>query len=195
MPTIIHTLYEEDPESREILLGICIGTFLDGECYAFATALNVGLGWPMIGLMDGDVIRHVVVQRSDGKLHDARGPISEEELGNPFGLTLPYKLRTIVQDDLVRAGESSEVRANTIRRARMLAEAIWPELPWKDSFATRATAFADELEALSRKHRLWIRSPVPGAVPVLAIGEDDEDGYKLRPTIDGITFTINRYFA
>lgn len=194
MPTIIYTLCKEDPRSHETIRDLCIGIFLDGECYAFATALSVGLGWPMIGLMDGKVIRHVVVQDHDGNLHDARGLIKEEEfgLGGPFGLKPPYDLRKVSASDLVRDGESSEVRANTVRRARMMAETIWPELPWRNSFAARATAFADELETLSKKHGLWIRSPVPAAAPLLAISHDDEDGYTLRPTIDGITFTIDR---
>lgn len=197
MPAIIRTLYEEDTESTEALRDMCVQTFLDGECYAFATALHEGLGWPMIGLMDGDVIRHVAVQSPDGKLYDARGLIKEEEfgLGGPFGLRPPYDLRRVSVGDLVRTGEPSEFRARTVRRARMVAEAIWPELPWQDSFATRVTAFANELEALSRKHGLWIRSPVPAAAPVLAIGDDAEGGYKLRPTADGTTFTIDRYFA
>lgn len=196
MPTIISALLEEDSESHEILRDTCIRIFLDGECYAFAIALHKGLGWPMIGLMDGDVIRHVTVQRPDGKMHDARGFIKEEKfgLGCPFGLKPPYDLKEVTIDDLVRIGEPLEVRANTVRRARMIAEAIWPELPWLDNFATRVTAFANELEALSRKHGLWIRSPVPAAAPVLAIGDNDEGGYKLRPTVCGTTFTIDRYF-
>jgi hypothetical protein len=151
----------------------------------------------MIGLMDGKVICHVAVQDPNGNMYDARGPIKEAEfgLGGPFGLKPPYNLREVSAGDLVRPGEPPEARVRSVRRARGLAEAIWPELPWQDSLAARATAFADELEILSRKHKLWIRSPVPAAAPVLAMGGDDEGGYALHPTIDGITFTIDRYFS
>lgn len=194
MTTRIRHLIEGDEESHNILHDLCLSIFLDGECYAFATALHRGLDWPMIGLMNGDEVRHVAVQSPDGRLHDVRGYVSEEEFGQPFGLSYPCMLKVVTEDDLLRDGEHHEVRENTIRRAKKLSEAIWPELPWKDTFALRVSAFANELEALSRKHKLWIRSPVPASLPVIAIGDDDEGGYDLRPTFDGVTFTIDRYF-
>jgi hypothetical protein len=195
MPTITHTLRDIDPESIDVLHGMCVQIFLDGECYAFATALSEGLAWPMIGLMDGQVIRHVGVKSPEGNVYDARGHISEEVFANGFGLTPPYIVRTVIKEELGRVGESIEVRANSVRLARKLAEAIWPELPWKESLSSRVRAFADELETLSRKHGLWIRSAIPAAVPVIATGDTEEGGYKLLPTFDGCTFTIERYFA
>lgn len=59
MPTI--TCRSEDPEDVETLHALCLSTYLDGECYAFATALHEGLGWPIIGLMHNGEIRHALV--------------------------------------------------------------------------------------------------------------------------------------
>lgn len=116
-------------------------------------------------------------------------------MGRPFDLPPPYDLREVAVADLVREGEPDYTRAHSVHVARRFAEAIWPELPWKESFAKRVVAFADELEALCRKHKLWIRASVPATAPLIALGEDDEGGYQLRPTVDGMTFTIDRYFG
>lgn len=192
MPTLVHTL-KEDAAALDTLHDLCRYTFLDGECYAFATALSEGLGWPIVGLMNGTEIRHAAVRSPDGKLHDVRGFVSEEEFGHPFGFCPPYEMRELSVADLHRDGEPPEMRASSVRMARKMAEAIWPDLPWIGSLAERMSAFADEFEILCRKHRLWIQSPVPATAPVIAFGEDDEGGYELRPTADGITFTIDRY--
>ncbi len=194
MPTIIHKLLEQDEESWEALHEECLTMYLDGACYAFATALHQGLGWPIVGLMNGEVIRHAAVQSPDGRLHDVRGFISEEQFGSPFGFAPPYTLRAISMDNLRRDEEPEEVRLNAVRRARRTAEILWPELPWQKSFTARVSAFADELEILSKKHGLWIRAAVPGARPLLAVSGYDEGGYELSPTHDGLTFTIDRYF-
>jgi len=194
MPTIIHTL-EEDGEHGERLHGMSRGHFLDGECYAFATALHQGLGWKMLGLRQGDTIRHVVVTNTRGKYFDARGFISEEELGTPFGLVPPHDLYEVTENDLGRDGETIEARECSVRIARQIAEALWPKLPWKESFASRASAFADDLETLSRKHRIWIMPPVPASPPVLAESFDREGGYELRPTEGAFSFTIDRWFT
>ena len=87
MTTLIQTL---DDESREPIHSMCISTYLDGECYAFATALYEGLGWEIVGIMEDDVIRHVVVRSPcDGLYYDVRGNVPETELGQPFGLSAP----------------------------------------------------------------------------------------------------------
>ena len=194
MPTLI--LRSEDPDEIETLRALCLSTYLDGECYAFATALHEGLGWPIIGLMHNGEIRHALVQDPEGLLHDVRGVIRKEaHVGQPFDLLPPYDLRQVTVADLVREGEPDYMRAHSVRMARRLAEAIWPELPWKESFAKRVVAFANEFETLCRKHGLWIRASVPASAPLIALGEDDEGGYQLRPTVDGMTFTIDRYFG
>ena len=192
MPTRIEKL---DRESIEVLHDMSVSVYLDGECYAFAIALHEGLGWPIIGLMNGSEIRHAAVRSPDGRLHDVRGVVSEKEFGKPFGLSSLCRLREVTVKDLRRLGESEEVRRRSVAMARKMAEAMWPELPWKDSVVQRTRVFCDELEALCRKYRLWIRSPYPAAKPMLAVGQGDEGGYEICPTVDGLTFTVDRYFS
>jgi hypothetical protein len=183
---------ELNAESHDVLHRQCLAIYLDGECYAFATALHEGLGWPMIGLMDGDVIRHVAATDPNGVLHDVRGPISEKEFGEPFDFRPPYDLQEVSVGKLVRAGKTKEKRVGSVKFARRWAEKLWPTLPWLDSEAMRITNFGDELEALSRKHGLWIRAPYPASKPVLATGEGDEAGYGVYLSDDGISYAIDR---
>ena len=167
MTTVIKRLEQED---LGFLHEMCRSIYLEGECYAFATALHRGLGWPMVGIMDfidstdKKVIRHVAVKSPDEILYDARGVVSDEELGVPFDLHSPYEMRTVTEDELVRDRETAEVRERSIRMAQKFAETLWPNLPWKESFESRVKAFADALESLSREHELWIRSPVPASL-------------------------------
>ena len=192
MPTMIKTL---DGEAAQCMRGIAESGFLDGECYAFAIALSRGLGWPIVGLYPTEastIPRHAAVYGPDKRIHDVRGPLGQRstEFGAPFGIAPPYYLRPMSEDDLRNVRPVVE---HTIRLARRIAEHLWPHLPWIESEAQRARAFADELEVLSRKHRLWIRGMAPAMLPLLAKGEDDEGGYVLKPTDDGMTFTIDRY--
>jgi hypothetical protein len=62
-----------DTESAEFIRDLLIGTCLDGQCYEFAFAVSRGTGYPMIGLIVDDVIRHVAVALPDGRYLDARG--------------------------------------------------------------------------------------------------------------------------
>lgn len=178
-------------EERGCLHDMARAMFLDGECYAFAVALSRGLGRPMVGLMRGDEIRHATVYMISHLLHDVRGIFSQEDpkLGEPFGMSPPYTLRTITEGDLLAV---RPVHERTIATAARFAEAIWPNLPWTNSRARRAAAFAEELEALSRKHKFWIRAPYPAAMPILCDGMDDEAGYTLQHTCDASSFTIDR---
>jgi hypothetical protein len=189
MPTILHTL-EQCPEDHEMLHDLFRGVFLEGECYAFAMALNQGLGWPMVGLMKGDVIWHAGVRSLEGRIHDVRGYVTEDEFGGYF-LSPPFNLREITADELYA---TRPVDDYTIKRARQLAEVLWPELPWIESHAMKVKAFADELEALSRKYGFWICAGVPADPPRLFTGAGEEGGYIVRPTMDGQAHTINRYF-
>lgn len=187
---IIHSL-REDPEAYEMLHALCTGMYLGGECYAFAAALHEGLGWPIIGLMAGDVLRHAAVRSPDGRLIDARGFILEEEFGTPFGITPPYHLTEVCRIDL-REGETEKGRASSTLRARRYAEILFPELPWKDSLLQRAAAFLAELEAISQKYGLWLRPATPAGQPILYERYGDESGYEIRPTHNGFGFTLDR---
>jgi hypothetical protein len=190
MPTWLKSLAKAD------LQRICDGiraVHLDGECYALAIALHRGLGWPMLGLMHENVIRHAVVSRPKSGFWDARGHISERRLGEPFGLQPPYTLRDITEDDL---RQQRPVHELGISRASKMAAIVWPHLPWKEgTLQKRVLAFLDDLEAVSRKHNLWVRGPVPTCLPIIAEGDNDEGGYVMTPTDDGLGYVFDRYFT
>ncbi len=190
MTTILHKL-EQNPEDHELLRSLFRSTYLDGECYAFAIALHRGLNWPIVGLMKGDVVWHAGVRSPDDRVHDIRGFLTEDEFGGHF-LSPPFTFHNVSESDLLAI---RPVHDYTIKHARRLAEVLWPDLPWIESTASKITAFTDELEALCRKHGLWIRGAVPANPPRLFIGGGDEGGYEVRPTIDGIAYTIDQYLA
>ena len=79
--TLTITFENLDAENIQLLYDFCTGVYLDGECYAFAVALQQNLGWPIMGLMHGGTIRHALLQRPDGGLFDARGPIKSKDAG------------------------------------------------------------------------------------------------------------------
>jgi hypothetical protein len=187
MATFVEKLKEKD---RTSLIGMFGSIFLDGECYAFAIALHQGLGCPLIGLMEGDVIRHAGVRCPNGGIRDVRGELTEDNFGDHF-LSAPHLIRDISIDELYLTRPIDEI---SIMRARRLAEAAWPDLPWIQSLAKNMKAFTDELEKLSRKHGIWIRSCVPASPPHLSYGDDAESGYELLPALDGGGFTINRSY-
>ena len=189
MTTLIKTLGDE---SREAIHSICLATYLDGECYAFATALHEGLGWDIVGVMQGDMIRHAVVRCPDGDLYDVRGKVSEKELGQPFDMSAPYDLKLVEIADLVREKEPPQARILSVAAARRFAEKLWPELPWTNGESEWVRAFCDELEALCRRHKLWIRAPYPGGKPVLSPHAGDEAGFTAQPTDDGLGYVIDR---
>ena len=176
----------------------CVRIYLDGNCYPFAIALHRALGWPIIGLMHGDIIRHALVQNPEDEIyHDVRGPVAKEEIGDPFDdIFPPYELRPLKEEDLRQVqrtpAESQLTEVFSLRTIRV-AEILFPDLPWKDPFQERVYRFAKELETLSRKHGLWIRGTVPTALPLLTeMSENELTGYLLERTgVDGCTFTIN----
>lgn len=188
MPTLIR---EPDIEGHETLQAMCTGTYLDGECYLFAVAVAWATDWPIVGLMEGEIIRHAVLRAPDGRFFDARGFITEEELGASFGHRPPYDLRDLEPEALL---DLRPMNAIIVKSAERMAQAVWPELPWKSSFRNRIAAYAKALELVSEAHGFWIRAVVPAAAPVIAPSEGDEGGYAITPTADGLTFTIERYF-
>ncbi len=183
------TLVPPDRETMDSIRSMALGTFLDGECYAFAIALNRALGWPIAGLMLDGQVRHAVVLMPDNTPFDARGPLSLDSLGVPFYMRQPYAFEIIEEDDLRAIRPIDDW---SVARAGKFAEAIWPELPWKDGGrAGRVRRFAEGLEKLSREHGVWIRSMYPTTQPVVAIGYGDEAGYKVQSTGDG-QFLLDR---
>jgi hypothetical protein len=192
MPTIYWTL-DSTPEDYNTLHGFAVSLFLRGECYAFAIALNQGLGWPLVGLMAGDTVWHAGVRSPDGKIHDVRGLLTKEEFEEEFGadfLSPTFSIREITEGELHAVGPISD---HSVKMARQLAEVLWPDLPWVETQAMNARAFADELEVLSRKYGLWICGGIPTQPPCLFVGDGDEYGYLVRAaaTVMG-THTIGR---
>ena len=177
-------------KARNLLHSTVVGIFLDGECYAFAIALHRALGWPIYGLATEDhSVRHACVRTPHGKYFDARGEVSDKDLGRPFSAPEPLTLRPITEETLEAV---RPVHERTIVQARHYAEMLWPDLPWPDSFSAQVSAFLAELEILSDKHRVWIRSPYPASRPVLSRSMGDEQGYEATPTEDGSTFVFDR---
>lgn len=182
------------PEAfRKNLHHLALGLFLDGECYAFAIALQRGLGWPMIGLMDGEVIRHAGVISPQGTYFDVRGEnTSFEEFAKPFGLEGSVVIKEITYEEDIRP--CHPVNIYSINSATWMIEAIWPNLSgWNQSgFNSRAVAFLQEVEGLSRKHGVFIRSASPGSKPILCEAVGDEEGYTYTPTINGPDLIFDR---
>jgi len=185
---------ELESDLRETLHVTFIRLCLDGECYAFAIAMHRCLGWPMIGLMQGESIRHAGVIDPDGNIWDCRGKISKEEFGEPFlGIKFPYETRPITEEKLRVLVPMLSNRDHFIESLSKQAQMVWPEFPWKqDTLVVRVRAFAEELEALSRKHGLWIYGNFPTALPSIAEENGEEKGYKLE-TVRG-SYMINRSF-
>lgn len=189
MPTQLHTLAQDSEDWDNLHRMYRTTPFLQGLCYEFAIALHEGLGWPMVGLMKGETIWHAGVRMPDGRLHDVRGALTEEEFGSYF-LSSPFVIRPVTIEEM-RATRPLE--PYSMKRARQLAEILWPTLPWIETEAARVKAFVDELETLSRKHGFWITASVPAQPPRLFTGCGDEGGYRVCPTVDGLAHTITRY--
>ena len=174
---------------RKDLHGTCMAYFLDGQCYAFAIALSRQTGWPIFGLMQGHIVRHAVVRRDINLYMDARGVMTEEEIGDPFDIAAFCELKEVTEEWLLRTHNVCEV---SIARAKRYVEVLWPDVPLQDTLRARAVAFTNDLEALCRKHGLWLRE-IDAASP-LVLGEEfgGEAGYSLGPMCDGLQFTIRR---
>ena len=178
-----------DGENLRSLRGLATGIYLDGQCYEFAVALHRGLGWQMFGLMEGKTIRHAILESEPLKFWDVRGPLKPTDIGKPFGMVTP-SLQRITEKDLHKV---RPVFDEAVERASLVAQAMWPDLPWKaGTLQSRALGFIDELEKLCRKHKIWIRAPWPAAQIVLCAAHGDEKGFTVAPTLDGQYFIDRR---
>lgn len=165
-----------------------------GDCYHFAIALHRSLGWPIVGLANFakiSIIIHAGVKSPNGKIWDGRGELEEEKFIEPFTKkNKSYVILNIEEEDLIATGTVKESRIDFFQKK---AQVLWPKLPWKSkTFQDKVTDFANELETLSRKHKLWVCGTVPTNLPIIFEGFDDEVGYEIKPTSDGNGFTINR---
>lgn len=196
MPAIMTALSEADRE--ELHLSNMI--FLDGECYAFAAALNRITSWPIVGLMTTDpelgyVPYHVGVRDPDGRFRDFRGVVDDDTFGAHFGLRQPYDLRELTLEDLRAIRPVAE---RMITYALALIEHLWPELPVRINGNTaRAHRFAAELEKLCQAHGVWFTTNAGGTAhwPFMTFDDDLAQGIELRPSLTGNTFFFNRHFG
>lgn len=187
MPTRVVPL---SPDAIAELRAFFGAIFADGQCYAFALAMHEGTGWPLVGLMEGEVIRHAGVRAQDGLIYDVRGAYSKIDFSCDY-LFPPHIIRDLTEADLRGAKPIDDM---SIRRARRLAEALYPTLPWRDSLEERMLAFASALETLSREHDVWIRGTYPTGRPHLSFGDGEETGYELHRTADGHGFIFDRSY-
>lgn len=189
-------LEEDAARIRALLLGAC----LDGSCYELAIAIHRGTGLPLVGLWSdtasGDdrrpgTWRHAAVRSGDGFV-DARGQVTAEEFGQPFGGMGPWDIRDITEANLLAV---RPVREEGLASISKFAQAAWPQLPWgQGTYQVRAAAFLEELAELSRRHGLWIRSPYPAVRPMLAEGDGEEVGYRGEVAADGLSVAFDRSF-
>ncbi len=189
MSVKVRGLDEFDGEGCQSLHNLVKSRYLDGMCYEFALALTRATRWPMIGILHEGTIRHVVLRIPNGRLFDARGAFLEREIGDPFSIRPPYTLKTVSPSDLRKVRPLNE---RGVAGALKMAQALWPYLPWRRGPIVRVRAFAKDLEAISRKHRLWIFAPYATAIPPLAEGAGDEKGYTVTPSATGLSYMIAR---
>lgn len=193
-----------DAKTREFLEAHVRGRYLDGQCYEFALALHRYAGLPIIALEQtagfggrrDPVIVHAVAELPPGfagELIDARGYIYRHQLNEPFGI--PEHLRRIREATEEELFAIRMIQDSHIERAARLAEALWPELPWKNSEAAKRIAFLEELEALSRRHGFWLSRGVPGTLIHIREAFGEEKGYELRHTDDGLGFITDRFLG
>jgi hypothetical protein len=184
MPITYKPLSEEDHKS---LHELSQSVYLDGECYAFAIALHRLLGWDLIGIMEGEVVRHACVVHC-GRYYDVRGQVPKNKLGAPFGLSSP-ELRPITEETLYA---TRPIGDSSIAQSEWIAEALWPELPWRSGPMVKYRSFLIELAALCEKHGTYIFAPYPMAKPLLTEAVGDEKGFMFSPTSNGRLYFFDR---
>lgn len=184
-----------DCAERGLLHELVLRQFLDGDCYAFALAISEGTNWPIIGLFEDSIVRHACIKTPDGMFFDARGFVTNEDIGTPFGLATPHDIKLVFPNDLIRDGEPKERVLWAIARARTYAETLWPNLPWKTRHADKVRDFINELEVLCLKHGFYIRAQIPGAPPVVVPIDGGEDGYTATQLVDGRQYLLMRRFV
>jgi hypothetical protein len=172
-----------EDDFRSTLEDKCAGVYLQPECYAFAIALHRGIGWPIIAIKVNGILQHAAVLQPDGSFRDARGVIEKKDEGDfvaPFTGGAPYDIITVSEASLLHVRPVHDI---SIERASLMAEVIWPNLPWKmHTLQQRSRNFLNELGLLCEKYGVWIRSSVPNAGIVLENSHGDE-GFAVQPML------------
>lgn len=181
---------ELNDTERERMHQICISLFLTGHCYALAIALSRGTGWPIYGIIKDGLVWHAGVRDENERFWDARGRVDDGKIGEPFGLGDGLMMRQVTEEELQVTKFMNEI---VIHRASVLAQMIWPNLPWnREAYRTRVLSFIRELDEISRKHQVWIRSEVPNRAMVVD-QMDGREGFQVEPSATGQYF-LKRYF-
>lgn len=186
--TIIIPIKKKDRK----LLHAMAGTFLHGQCYAFALAVHAGTGWDLCGLMNGDIIQHVGVRDLKGRFFDARGFVEESDIVVPFSreFDTTCKFKKVAPEDLHAA---KEMPKEVLSQARRWAELLFPELPWPDTERQYIADFLLELENLCKARGFYICSKIPD-VPISIYRMDgDEKGFEMQMCIAGGAFFNRTY--
>ena len=172
----------EDDEQMEADAMLSCG--LDGECYAFAIAFQRLTGYEIVALSTPEhTYRHALVRDQQGRLYDARGLVTEEELGAPFGVSESYVLRVVTHEDLRRIRPIAE---SSIEWAERLIETHWPELVVTPSRFTQCLeGFLAELEQLTKRYQIYLRGPSEGMPARLFVTGGDPIVYRYRANAFG----------
>jgi hypothetical protein len=187
---------------------LCLPNYLDGDCYTMAIALCRGLQLPIYGIYalrdfnehkENTKPRHAYVRGYSPELekhvfYDVRGVVLNHfDLTEPFGIPTDFipwpiaesSLLEVVRNRLAARGSYDLFFVDReINKAMQIMENKFPDLPWKHKTQIKRIAtFADELEALCRKHKIWLREEY-AASPMIAYEQDDndpiEDGYSVQ---------------
>lgn len=192
MTTIVIPLSKSSDDWRSIHSNLA--NYLHGKCYPFAVMLHENLGWPAIGIINGDTIEHAGIQTPDGRIFDARGFVTEDEFPGPFKLDPGWRIELIEIDQIdlrkIKPSLARDVEED-MGFAERISRRLWPELPWENNLVTRAQGFASELEELSKKYGLYISSPFRTSPPMLFEIDGDEGGYTIEQLPLG-NLSINR---
>jgi hypothetical protein len=159
-----------------------------GGCYDLALAFYKDIDCELIGVSDGERIIHAGIILPDGKIYDGRGEISRDEFLKPFNGD-GRKIVSVTKEQLISSGTVTE---DKIEFYLCKAKTIWPGLPWKTKTrSAEVLEFLEELEGLCRKHKIWIRSSLPSAKPVLCEYYGDETFFA-EPCVNGTEYLFDR---
>ncbi len=154
----------------------------------FAIAVHQGTGLPMIGIFKDGVLQHVAIECPDGRMFDARGFVEtsskrflEKWLTDGVELTL-----TPVTEAKLRAIRVVDKDGYRVEQARVSAEILFPELPWKNGGdLKRVHGFLGNLQHLFLKYGVKVEVPFE-----ISIQTDEEMG---RPNMYAIHPSVTRY--
>jgi hypothetical protein len=170
--------------------------FTHGGCGMFALALHRITGWPVVTLDTcKDTYLHLGVQSPTGTLWDARGEHPTiASFVSKFTNIVPEALRIVSREEIMT---SFHAHLRNLDNTERLASEMYPELPHQPSSDRQRTiAFVEDVDALSRQHRLWIEPISRNAVylwPVIGNEFDGIVGYRTENKRGNITF--NRMLA